>query len=152
MGDTIPEVRAAKQRLFLYHFAQVGVISVAATMAGIGRRTVYDWTANDPAFVELLEEAKHAAYDVLLFEARRRAVEGCREPIVSGGKVIGTKLVYSDRLIEFLMKSWRPELHTEKWEGRLQGEMKTDNSITYVVPEGAMVDMNGNDIPKKEGG
>jgi hypothetical protein len=142
MAGSTPELTAAKQDAFLYHFSLLGVVSAAATMAGISRRIVYEWSKDD-AFSKKLDEAKKAAYDVLLLEARRRAVEGCKEPIVSGGKIIGVKLVYSDTLLQFLMKSWRPELHTDKWEGNLKAEM--DNTIHYHVPEGALVDAKGND-------
>jgi hypothetical protein len=50
-----------------------------------------------------LEEAA----DVLLAEARRRAIEGVEEPIMHQGQVVTTVRRYSDLLLIFLLKSAR---------------------------------------------
>jgi hypothetical protein len=44
-------------------------------------------------------------------EARRRAVEGFLRPVYQGGKHVGDEQVYSDRLMEFLLRARRPTVY-----------------------------------------
>jgi len=69
----------------------------------------------DPAFAAAWEDAEEVAADRLEDEARRRAVEGVAEPLVSGGKLVrdddGQPIMvrrYSDNLLLALIKARRP--------------------------------------------
>ena len=44
--------RKARQDAFIEALYDVGIISRAAEAAEVGRRTVYDWKAEDPAFAD----------------------------------------------------------------------------------------------------
>ena len=70
---------------------------------------------NDPAFAIAWEEAEEMAADALEAEARRRAVEGTQEPLVSAGRIVrdddGRPIAvrrYSDNLLLALIKARRP--------------------------------------------
>jgi hypothetical protein len=86
-------------------------------MAGWRRRnTPYEIRQKDPEFAALWEEALQVATDVLEHEARERAM-GWDEPVFDkDGNQCGTRRVYSDRMMELLLKAHRPEKFREKFE------------------------------------
>lgn len=109
-GDMFAEVTNAKQRAFLVTFAATGHITKAAAAAGIHRTTIHcpAWR-DDEAFQAAYDRARQAATDLLVHEAWRRAVHGVRRKVgwyrgVAGGE----ELVYSDRLLEVLLKANHP--------------------------------------------
>ena len=110
-----------KKRLFLALFAALGNVSAAAEKAGVGRRTVYDWIAEDTEFKDAFNEARETAADGLELEARRRAVDGSERPVFQGGKQVGTVREYSDRLLEVLLRANRPEKFTERLRSEHSG-------------------------------
>ena len=61
-------------------------MTAAIAVAGSSRTRVYELRKADPAFATAWDEAEEAAVDRLEDEARRRAVEGIPEPLVSAGK------------------------------------------------------------------
>lgn len=75
----------------------------------------------DPEFAELFAQARDIGTDVLEGEAQRRAVEGFKKPII--GKIapgidghlkdeegnLLYEIIYSDKLLEFLVKGRKPE-------------------------------------------
>lgn len=83
-------------------------VTHAAARVGVYRRRFYELRTTDEAFAEAWAEAYESGTDVLRDELRRRAVEGVEEPLVSAGKIVGTKLVYSDRLLELELKRRDP--------------------------------------------
>lgn len=103
----------AKKALFLATFAKQGNISGAARVAGIGRRTVYDWLHSDPAFVAKYDEAQDEAIDGLEGEAFRRAFEG------------------SDTLLIFLLKGAKPT----KYRERVDVSMDVRSVIERLTPD-----------------
>jgi hypothetical protein len=78
------------------------------------RQRFYELRARDTAFAEEWAVAVDEGTDRLEDEAYRRAVEGVPEPIFSRGEVVGERRVYSDRLIEFLVKARRPAVYREQ--------------------------------------
>jgi hypothetical protein len=86
---------------------------------------VYELRKTDPAFPAAWEEAVEVAADALEAEARRRAVVGIEEPLVSAGRIvrddhgqpIGVRR-YSDKLLLELLKKHRPPRHERP--GRFQ--------------------------------
>ena len=105
----------ARQRRFLKALSETGSVTTAAAVAGTSRTRVYELRKADPAFGSAWEEAEEIAADRLEDEARRRAVEGVPEPLVSAGKLVrdddGQSIMvrrYSDNLLLALIKARRP--------------------------------------------
>jgi hypothetical protein len=110
------QARTAKaQAQFLCEFSLCGNVLRAARAAGVGRRTVYEWLL-DRRFKELYDEAHEDALDQLEDEARRRAVDGVLEPVVSGGKHVTDVRKYSDTLLITLLKAKRPDSYRDRQE------------------------------------
>lgn len=103
------------QERFLKALGDTGIASAAVEIAGTSRSRVYELRRADPSFAAAWEEAEESAADALEEEARRRAVVGVLEPIVSSGKVVrdddGQPIAirrYSDNLLLALLKVRRP--------------------------------------------
>jgi len=104
-----------RQQHFIKALSETGSVSTAAALAGLSRTRVYELRKVDPAFATAWEEAEEIAADRLENEARRRAVEGVPEPLVSAGKLVrdddGQPMMirrYSDNLLLALMRARRP--------------------------------------------
>lgn len=105
----------ARQRAFLQALAATGNVTAAIQIAGTSRTRVYELRKADLAFAAAWEEAEEIAVDGLEAEARRRAVTGVLEPVVSGGRVVrdddGQPIAirrYSDNLLLALLRAHRP--------------------------------------------
>lgn len=101
---------------FLHVFRQTGNVRQAAEAAGIDRAAVYKAAERWPWFKQEWEEAKQDAADLLIQEMRRRAIDG---DVVDVKFIKGHPLVvrkYSDRLLELLVKAYRPEEFRESIE------------------------------------
>ena len=104
-----------RQGRFLEALANTGSVTAAVALANTSRTRVYELRKADPAFASSWQEAEEIATDRLEDEARRRAVEGIAEPLVSAGKLVrdddGKPILvrrYSDHLLLALMKARRP--------------------------------------------
>ncbi|AQS87919.1 hypothetical protein AA101099_1515 [Neoasaia chiangmaiensis NBRC 101099] len=109
-------VRRAK-RIFLDHLALTANVTASARVAGVVRGTIYLWRETDEDFARGWADALEAAVDALEGEARRRALSGYEEPVLSGGKLVvddhGSPMMrrrYSDGLMRFLLRAHRPSL------------------------------------------
>ena len=105
----------ARQERFLKALAETGSVTVAVSVAGISRSRCYAHRKVDTAFAAAWDEAEEVAADRLEDEARRRAIEGVPEPLVSAGKLVrdddGQPIAvrrYSDNLLLALLKAHRP--------------------------------------------
>jgi len=112
--DRAQRVRRTQSR-FLMHLASSGNVSASARQAGVERSTVYGWREADRAFASAWEAALEDAVDLLEAEARRRAVDGYDEVVLSGGRIVCdpsgvpvTRRKYSDGLLSFLLRAHRP--------------------------------------------
>lgn len=103
-----PAVPKRARETFLEHLAAGFSITHAADHAGVYRRRLYELRDADEAFRQAWADAFEAGTDVLRDELRRRAVDGFDEPLVSAGKIVGVKRVYSDRLLELELKRRDP--------------------------------------------
>src|SRR5262249_42589556 len=106
--------QACKNR-FLEALSDTGSVTIAVAVAGTSRTRVYELRKLDPAFASAWQDAEEIAADRLEEEARRRAVEGVAEPLVSSGKLVrddsGQPIMvrrYSDHLLLALLKAHRP--------------------------------------------
>ena len=120
---------------FLCAYAQVGNVMRAAQLSGVAYGCHYLWMKKDEKYPEAFELAQQRADDVLVAEARRRAVEGIRRykfhqglPVMvecdpdhpeateverPNGKVAYVRhfyeLQYSDNMLGRLLESRMPE-------------------------------------------
>src|SRR4029077_10140079 len=105
----------ARQEEFLRALADTGSITAAVVAAGTSRTRVYELRKVDSVFAADWDEAEEIATDRLEEEARRRAVEGVAEPLVSAGRLVrdddGQPIAirrFSDNLLLALLKAHRP--------------------------------------------
>ena len=103
-----------KQRAFLEAYSCCGSLRLAAKAANVSRRSHYRWLKSDPKYAKAFQVAREHASQVLEDEARRRAVEGVREPVYYEGAVCGHRQRYSDNLLMFLLKANNPEKFRER--------------------------------------
>jgi hypothetical protein len=108
-------LNSARRQAFLRALAETGNVSAAVEIAGTSRSRVYELRKSDPSFALAWEEAEETAADALEAEARRRAIEGTQEPLVSAGRIVrdddGQPIAirrYSDNLLLALIKAHRP--------------------------------------------
>lgn len=113
VGHPLPRT-IANQALFLEAFSQVGTILQACEVSKVGRTSVQRWLEGDKAFQLLFAEAQVMAGEVLIQEARRRAIEGVSEPVYQQGKLVGAVQRYSDKLLERLLIGYHPTLFKER--------------------------------------
>jgi hypothetical protein len=113
-----------RRERFLELFADTGNVTRSAQSIGATARALYLLRRRDDAFREAWEEAEEIAADRLEEEARRRAIEGVEEPVVSGGQLVldvagrpVTVRRYSDGLLISLLKAHRPERFHAKGQG-----------------------------------
>jgi hypothetical protein len=113
----VKKLRLTKERqdLFLQALADTGSVTAAIAVASTSRTRVYELRKADPAFATAWDEAEEIATDRLEDEARRRAVEGVAEPLVSAGKLVrdddGQPIAirrFSDHLLLALLRAHRP--------------------------------------------
>jgi hypothetical protein len=104
-----------RQGRFLEALANTGSVTTAIDVANTSRTRIYELRKADPAFASAWQEAEEIATDRLEDEARRRAVEGIAEPLVSAGKLVrdddGKPILvrrYSDHLLLALLQARRP--------------------------------------------
>lgn len=101
------------EKKFLDALADTCNVSAAAKAAGIRRSTAYEFRKNNPDFAAKWDEALEKATDELEAEARTRAL-GFEEPVFnSEGEEVGTVRRYSDTLMIFLLKAYRPKRFRE---------------------------------------
>jgi len=108
------KLTAEKREQFLQALADSGSVTAAVAAAGTSRTRVYELRNTDTAFAAAWDEAEEIAIDRLKDEARRRAIEGVAEPLVSAGKLVRGDddqpiMVqrYSDNLLLALLKARR---------------------------------------------
>ena len=101
----------AEQRTkFLKALAIHGIVSKAADEAAVSRSAVYRQRNNDAEFAEAWHHAKEEATDHLATVAHQRAINGIEEVRYFQGEPIGTVRRYSDQLLMFLLRAYRPSV------------------------------------------
>lgn len=108
----IPRVR--RMRAYLTALAKTGIHRDACLAAGVSANTPQHWKERVPDFAAARAACLELAADRLESEARRRAVDGVEEPVVSQGKVVAYTRRYSDRLLERLLAAKRPAEFSDK--------------------------------------
>ena len=120
-------ITEARKKAFLEELSRHGVVAQAARVATphetktTGASGFYRLRNLDPAFAERWDAAVEQADAALLTEARRRAVEGVERGIFQKGTQAttadgepATERVYSDRLLELILKPRFPNEYIER--------------------------------------
>ncbi len=133
----MPRLRGkAGQRAFLAAFAECASITKAAKAAGVNRRAHYDWMEADKSYPERFEVAQEQAASWLEDEATKRAVEGVTQVERYQGKPVGTRRIYSDGLMMFLLRGLMPAKYRQGIEltGQGGGPVQSEHRIVFVKP------------------
>jgi hypothetical protein len=93
---------------FLAHLAKTANVTESAALINMARRSMYDARERDEGFRRAWDDAIEIATDALEKEARRRALQGWDEPVFYRGAQVGKMRIYSDRMLELLLKAHRP--------------------------------------------
>ena len=121
------KITETRKRVFLEELAKHGVVAEAARVATPhptvtnGSSGFYRLRRLDPGFAEQWAAAQEKADAALLTAARERAIHGTEKGIFQrGARVVdhdgepATERVYSDRLLELLLKSRFPDDFVER--------------------------------------
>jgi hypothetical protein len=101
-------------KVFLETLARVGTVSHACQAAGVNITTAWRMRQSDPGFDQACQDAERRFTDRAERELFRRAIDGVEEPIYQGGKLVGTRLVYSDSLLLAVVKARKPDLYRDR--------------------------------------
>jgi hypothetical protein len=102
-----------RQKEFLELFSKTGNCALSARAIGVNRNSIWYLRERDEAFDEDYKEAEAIALGLLEEEARRRALEGVERPIYQQGNLVGYERVYSDRMLEILLKAHDPQKYRD---------------------------------------
>src|SRR4030042_47726 len=116
-------IKALKKKKFLERYPRYCIMGRAARAAGVSRQQVYNWLEGDKDFAAKFEDAKLEAVELLEKEARRRGVDGVKEPVFYKGQVCGAIRKYSDTLLIVLLKGLAPEKYRERVDTLQHGEV-----------------------------
>lgn len=108
------------KRTFIAYYSECGSLVMACNYANIHPASVKGWLAHDEEFRNDYDVATDMAVAILEHEARRRALAG------------------SDRLLEFLLKSLKPEVYRERYE--VKQEVAGDYIIDISNPSGRTIE------------
>jgi len=125
-----------KQAAFLAAYAECGVISRAAEACDMSTRRHYEWLERDDeegTYETAFNDAREHAAGLLETEARRRAIEGVKEPVYQKGECVGYKQKYSDTLLIFLMKGAMPDKYADRKQisGKGGGPLEIHEEIVF---------------------
>jgi hypothetical protein len=119
-----------KQTAFLGAYAQIGIITKAAKIAGIHRNNHRLWLKEDAEYAEAFKESHQEACDNIEAEMRRRAIEGVQKPVFYKGEVCGYITEYSDTMLAMLANGYLPEKYKQK------AKIEAEVTSREVVREG----------------
>lgn len=121
---------------FLALLSECGNVTRSAEESGCHRVQLYRMKREDEEFSAAWEEAAEIGAKRLEDEARRRAVEGWREPVWYQGTEVGAVRKYSDTLLICLLKAHHPEKYADRTEQKttLSGGL----TVTHELPPEAL--------------
>ncbi len=124
----------ANARAFIAAYRQTGSITKAAAAAKVDRTNHNRWLKHMPGYKEAFARAQDDAAQTLEDEAVRRATEGTLEPVFYQGLKVGAVRRYSDGLMQFLLRGFRPQKYSAKAEitGANGGPIETAIQVRFV--------------------
>jgi len=132
----------AKQSAFIAAYCVTASITKAAEASKVNRYAHYDWLERDPAYPARFERAKLEAGETLEAEAVRRAHEGVLEPVYYKGKPVGVMRVYSDALMQTLLKGFLPD----KYRDRGSVEVSAPGGGPILLEDSRLVALNDSEL------
>lgn len=114
-------ISARRKHIFLRALAQTGIVAVAASAAGWSYTAARDCRRRDEGFAKSWDVAIEVAADLVEAALHQRAVHGIEKPIWHKPKdgvpeVIGYETVYSDPLMQTLIKGLKPEKYRDNYK------------------------------------
>lgn len=101
---------AERQRGFIEHLADLGSVRAAANAVGMSPESAYQLRRQPGA--DQFRKAWAAALDLGIARiedvAMDRALNGVEVPVYAYGQIIGTRTVYNDRLLMFMLRNRAP--------------------------------------------
>jgi hypothetical protein len=102
---------AERQRKFIELLAETGSVRAACRRMGVGEHHIYKLRRHPEA--ESFRRAWEAALDCGIARiedvAMDRALHGVEQPVYSYGELVGTRQVYNDRLLMFMLRNRSPD-------------------------------------------
>lgn len=99
---------------FFHHLGRTGSVTTAAERSGLRRAALYRLRAADESIATRWQRALDLGVDRLQDDAMRRALDGVERPVWRNGEQVGTVQQYDNRLLQFLLKSHRPEIYGDR--------------------------------------
>jgi len=131
-------ITPAVKAQFLEALSETANVRRAAAQVGFTARVFYQHARRDPAFAAAWDETMQTAVETVFeAEAMRRAVEGVEQPVYYQGVKVGSRQEYSDTLLIFLLKGWKPERYRERHEvihGGAIGLLRKMERIAQMTP------------------
>ena len=128
----------AKARVIRFVEQEGPNLVLCGRIAGIRGVELLRHLKMDEEFSDDFEVAKAIFHQKLEREAYRRAVDGVLENVYNkDGDIVGEKLVYSDRMLEILLKANMPEKYREQHNVN-QGAPGVGGVLLVPVKEGKM--------------
>ena len=118
---------AERQRDFIEQLADLGSVRAAGNAVSMTPESAYQLRRHPNAqeFRKAWEAALKLGVQRLEDIALDRALNGVEVPVYSYGKLVGTRRVYNDRLLMFLLRNRAPKRFAE---GRAKGLNALDNA------------------------
>jgi hypothetical protein len=116
-----------QQERYLEGIRQFGTLVHACQLARVSPHTVYAWREHSEDFSLRENEAQEHLTQTLEREALRRALEGFDRPVYQKGVLVGYERVYSDTLMNTLLKARRPDKYREN--------INVSGSVEQIVRE-----------------
>ena len=136
-----------KKRKFLSAYAECGVITHAAEIAGIDRTRHYVCLDKSEQYRSMFESAHHQAIERMEQEARRRAMLGVEEPIFYQGVEVARVRKPSDTLLMFMLKGALPDKYRDNVRNELSGPgggpIQTSSQVQIYIPDNGRGDSGG---------
>lgn len=127
---------------FLEAIAEGSSVAAAARRAGVAHAIPRRRYRSDKQFRTAWNEVAQIATKNLEQEAQRRAYHGVLKPVYQKGVRVGCVREYSDTLLVFLLKSRKPQVYREGYEGPPPGAGPTFNVSGDVKIGGVFEDIS----------
>ncbi len=109
-----PKTIKEQKRLFLERYSETASHKEGAKAAGVSVALVLYWRKNNDGFEERYLKAKDAAIKFLEDCAIERGSKGMPKPVYQRGRLVGYEQVYSDGLLQFMLKAMNPKKFRER--------------------------------------
>lgn len=121
--------------IFLTKLRSCGVASIAAREVGRSEASFQRERRDNEAFSAAWDWALREAADLLVVEAKRRAMDGVDKPIFYKGDEVATVKEYSDSLLIKLLEGLHPEFKKNKDDDESSGRNATVADIhLHIIP------------------